>query len=767
LYGNVFQKELILVMTTNVLPSSLCLALLHTPPNMENTPTNMKMNYAVTNSYTSNTARRIFALLSLATFGLLGLATTSAQAQPIYDNFDSAAENPAAGWSHISSTNYPATYTFPTDLLVGHACRLQAGVPTTNGITARAVAVCTNQTYTDFYVATDLLNWNSSTDKSTNYQCIFLLGRASGIDSGLLTSWVLTFVANVNTETDRPSLGRVHIGCIFGGDPNTVAPSSFTYMTLVPGHSYRLVFQGVGNVFTGAVYDLQDLTRPLATLMGNDLMAQGIAPTSGYSGIGVLGLNQQSIADATFDNFVAASAPPPTSVTAPATPHGLLGAPQVFNRTPASWANFYNAAGGISFTATTLTTTNNLNTSALRLILNGVDVSSGLIITPSSPPTNANVSFSGLASNCVYDASIILQDSYNRWTTNVWNFDTFSAAYLAGTNCLNIECEDYDFGGGHYFDDPAASGYSTNDISYFPPYIYHNAAGFYASKIGVQGVDFFDYDGSPSYGAPTGFADPPCCEFRTIGYGSDGDPVGTEAGAVYVNYTWGTDVLYGRNYDTQRQKYIDLNNWARTNFSDPAIEVEEYVVVRTAGGEWLHYTRTFDSSKCYNVYLRHGCALSQQLNLYYGTTNELGTTNEVYSTTNKLGTFNAVNSLAFNYRYAPLLDASGKLAVVNLTNVNTLRLEVAPPSGRSIDNGLALNYLAFVPAMPQVYSCAQVKATYTPEVNFLVDAVNRRITLPAQTGATRYYRIGWTSETKITGYSRTGGNVVVTYEVVP
>ena len=36
----------------------------------------------------------------------------------------------------------------------------------------------------------------------------------------------------------------------------------------------------------------------------------------------------------------------------------MIGAPQVINRTPASWANFYSPAGGITFTATTLTTTN-------------------------------------------------------------------------------------------------------------------------------------------------------------------------------------------------------------------------------------------------------------------------------------------------------------------------------------------------------------------------------------------------------------------------
>ena len=99
-----------------------------------------------------------------------------------------------------------------------------------------------------------------------------------------------------------------------------------------------------------------------------------------------------------------------------------------------------SAASGITFTATTLTTTNAINVgNAVRLILNGVDVTASLTVTGAdTPATNVNFSFGGssgseysLAANQVYDASIILQDSYNRWTTNSWTFDTFSDTYLA------------------------------------------------------------------------------------------------------------------------------------------------------------------------------------------------------------------------------------------------------------------------------------------------------------------------------------------------
>ena len=62
---------------------------------------------------------------------------------------------------------------------------------------------------------------------------------------------------------------------------------------------------------------------------------------------------------------------------APAIPQGKIGAPQVVNRMPVSFKNFHPAASGITFNATTLTATNNINTAAIKLYLNGVDVSSG------------------------------------------------------------------------------------------------------------------------------------------------------------------------------------------------------------------------------------------------------------------------------------------------------------------------------------------------------------------------------------------------------
>ena len=79
------------------------------------------------------------------------------------------------------------------------------------------------------------------------------------------------------------------------------------------------------------------------------------------------------------------------------------------------------------------------------------------------------------------------------------------------------------------------------------------------------------------------------------------------------------------------------------------------------------------------------------------------------------------------------------------------------------ESGPVAGPAVLVPAVPQVYSSAQVNGTYTPEVNMLVDTGNQRLTIPQSTSA-RFYRIGWKSQLQITGISVTGGNVVLSYQ---
>src|SRR5208282_3923574 len=119
-------------------------------------------------------------------------------------------------------------------------------------------------------------------------------------------------------------------------------------MTLVPGHAYRLVFKCVGQTYTGQMYDLNDLTMPVATIQvtdPNSTFTSGVCGFISYCRSGVVGTT-----DVTIDNYLAA-ATDPNLATPPALMDSIPGTPVVETRLPAGrWQNFYNPATGISFT---------------------------------------------------------------------------------------------------------------------------------------------------------------------------------------------------------------------------------------------------------------------------------------------------------------------------------------------------------------------------------------------------------------------------------
>lgn len=652
-------------------------------------------------------------------------AALSLQAQVI-DNFDSGDDS---AWVKSTTTNYPSTFTFVSDVYGGNAYRLQAGTPGTSADggqvnMARAVAVRTNQSYTTFYVAADLVSWNTNAYDATNEAVIGLVARASNVTTPDQVQCVM-LLTHYN-QYDNGQRGTAQIYAMLGGG-SFLIPACQGNFTIVRGHSYRMVFTGTNTTLIGKFYDLEDLTHPLLTLQGDDSYAPGFFPTSGYSGLIGIGYRGSGVndttSDVTFDNFVAWDHDPNPALQ-PGVAHGLVGLPQILNRVPASYANFYPAANGLSFTASTMTATDTFIPSSARLFLNGVNVSSQLAFSGTS--SNGTYTFTGLASNIMYEARIELQDSLGRHVTNSWTFDTFSDAYLASAAAKNIECEEYDFNGGSYFDNPTVSGYTITGSS-----VHLGDPNTYADQVGTKGVDFFDYDGGSHAGDN---------EFRST------DPMGTQNGSVEYQYAWQGAVPLWRVFDTLRAKYLAAQ-------ADGSLV--ECGVERTEGGEWLNYTRTFDASKTYNVYLRHGCALTQTLSL-----------DQIAAgpATNNLGTFSCVNALTrSNFRYAPLLDATGKLATVNLSGLNTVRLTLAGPQVGATKQGMWLNYLAFVPAAPQVFSAGQANGSFAPELNQLVDTDNHRLTVP-QAGGTRFYRVSATSAVKITGISLTGGNVVLSYQ---
>ena len=201
-------------------------------------------------------------------------------------------------------------------------------------------------------------------------QAFGLIFRAGNIGLGTTTGYVL----NYDPQQNAGGRGQIQFNAVTNEVP--VDPTLATAnLTLQPGRLYRLVLTAVGSDFSAQVYDFNDLTYPLVSFRGND--PAYLSGTNGlfnfYRGSLITDPNAGR-ADSTFDNYSASAVAP---LSSPGTPHPIPHMPQVVDRLPRTDANnFYTYSNGISFTATTLTT-NVINTNAVRLYLNGADVSSG------------------------------------------------------------------------------------------------------------------------------------------------------------------------------------------------------------------------------------------------------------------------------------------------------------------------------------------------------------------------------------------------------
>lgn len=106
---------------------------------------------------------------------------------------------------------------------------------------------------------------------------------------------------------------------------------------------------------------------------------------------------------------------------------------------------------------------NRLETGAVQLTLNGVNVSANLAF--SGDTTRRAASYSGLKSDTIYNAQLVVSDQAGRSVTNVFNFDTFNAS-----TAVILEAEDYNYDSGKSVSTPAPGAYGgftgTPDVDY-------------------------------------------------------------------------------------------------------------------------------------------------------------------------------------------------------------------------------------------------------------------------------------------------------------
>jgi hypothetical protein len=204
-----------------------------------------------------------------------------------WDNFNDGDDT---GWTHYTPLG-PTTAQF---ILGNGLYRISASVspnPAFGG--ARAASVRTDATYTNFYVAVDLVDWNTTAD-----QAIGIVARLS--QTGFGTTDGYAFTAQVVDQD-------VSISRIADEAPSDVSGTSMPF-TLNPALDYRLVFLGQGSHLEGRIYALTNLVTPLLTVVGTDATY-----STGVSGIIVADLSsaRTGVADATFDNYLALDVEPP------------------------------------------------------------------------------------------------------------------------------------------------------------------------------------------------------------------------------------------------------------------------------------------------------------------------------------------------------------------------------------------------------------------------------------------------------------------------
>src|ERR1035437_4177840 len=131
---------------------------------------------------------------------------------------------------------------------------------------------------------------------------------------------------------------------------------------------------------------------------------------------------------------------------------------------------FVNPTDGISFNVSSPSGFT-INSNAIGLVVNGVNVSGSVAISGSS--SNKNVTYHGLQSNTVYTASITVTDAFNLTASASTYFET---TWVGVPPVVYLwEAEDFDFTNGLYYDFPILCNTIGSPTCYF-------------RTVGVQGV---------------------------------------------------------------------------------------------------------------------------------------------------------------------------------------------------------------------------------------------------------------------------------------
>jgi len=221
------------------------------------------------------------------------IAAAPAGAATISDNFNTGSDASWTRYSPLAGFGAPGTFSFPG----GNTYRIAAAAspsPASLG-PGRAGSFQTTTTYTDFDMNVDVVDY----DSSQSSMVVGLLARTTTIGLGTTNGYGLTLGG-----------GAFAIQVITGELPGvTVATAP---LTLSPVTQYRVFFHGLGTTLSAELYDLTNLSTPLATISGSNATY-----TSGVNGLFVYANSTTAgaTARATYDNYFTATPVPEPATT--------------------------------------------------------------------------------------------------------------------------------------------------------------------------------------------------------------------------------------------------------------------------------------------------------------------------------------------------------------------------------------------------------------------------------------------------------------------
>lgn len=322
------------------------------------------------------------------------------------------------------------------------------------------------------------------------------------------------------------------------------------------------------------------------------------------------------------------------------------------------------STNSLSFTANSVAP---INSSGITVKVNGVDVSTSLVIVGSGT-TNVSVSYPDLKINQSYTATINVTDTQNLTSIKNVSFDTYAPIFT-------WEAEDYDYNSGQFINDPILSGTPTT--------------GSYFGVSGTEGIDYNDYsaDGPEAYRpdpmSTSVCGDTPRQSFQDAGV-SD----------YNIGYFDGSGFTSGGN--------VGLDGYQST--------------------EWVNYTRIFPAGT-YNIYARiaggnGGNATVPVSQVVSGQ----GTSSQ---TTTNLGVFNFPANNWGAYKYVPMTDKFGNAVPITLSGTATLR--VSAGSGANINFFMLLPADTNTPTITGVYPDGSTLVQGTNNLTFTVSSASHSI----------------------------------------